>query len=1011
MGKKINVGKKPTSTFRSRNAIARWYIRIWKKKPSLAPRTFDEAMFYLTEKKILAPSYQHMILRSPYSQLKMLGCNKIINSSSDQSSLSNSGQESEDKSDQSMVSIVSSPRVELHNESSSIQSKDKSDQSMVSILSSPREELHNESSSIKSKYKSDDTILSSDSFTNLEEMNDIILGVKESIKSIHSYSYSADESQLHHDSSSIQSDDMSDHTVLSTQPSTNMEQPNIIMRGDDKSIRSLCYSADESEVHIESAGSIEDSIINFKVDTSGSIQDVSIPCEFPPLKYISIPSGKANLDEKKEYGATGTGSFFSLTEDNLLCRLIVKGRRVNASDLPVATNWFIENRNVRFIPSKCYGVTVAVKENDENDVFNIGWILHHISSIDGFVYLKLKANVKWNELATMKIFSWKEAFKYFTVCYYRHRSSYFKPTVFYLNQITGKRLFFQNIGNDVIAPCDGKFQYDPSGPDIMIPYKMSKIEISSVIERNCSDYFNVMQKLSTLTYRNIYRKVFKLNPSYDIHFAKKNMPFFMRPPKHIIPTLTKTLYVLDKGDNYRKHVDRSHVNQQLIAFKYLQHPNKFANIKYQDYIEKILPKSGMMTIEEHDNLLTELEVSSVHLFVVDKMNFDKGWKIRLCCQKMMNYLDENLPVKKLSVDPLIYELNELDPGSGFPHWNNIKSEDSIGTMKSLVVSSWIRSKEMNEVQVSNQDLADFRRAYGFTAFGVRDRAFSKGFNLYSGTRAANSQAAASPVESKSSLQKNQYYRRRFVVSECAPLQKIMNRLGSLVIKMPTSCESLIFKLLSPPSNKSLGQHDQIDKCTRLHLITFGNRDLISFVSSLHTDSNDATKHLNTKIGSYLNRLSVNKSKSVKEAVSYLKQWHKEQIGVCTTCVYQFVGREELEEQDEVHSYFLNEGIGIAVRLQCHVAHCFYAHSFSHRTAATAVVRIVDGEKIVFYKLPNFSVFAWGSGTLKVGDVVDVHPDLVSYSSISADDNTTSCSPSHSSDDLLNDRDWTSDETW
>jgi hypothetical protein len=79
----------------------------------------------------------------------------------------------------------------------------------------------------------------------------------------------------------------------------------------------------------------------------------------------------------------------------------------------------------------------------------------------------------------------------------------------------------------------------------------------------------------------------------------------------------------------------------------------------------------------------------------------------------------------------------------------------------------------------------------------------------------------------------------------------------------------------------------------------------------------------------------------------------------TTCVHQFVGNDTLQPTDIVVSYFCCDRIGIAIRLESHVAHCFYAGSFSHRTPLSIVIKTVENEQRVFYHIPDFNIFAWG----------------------------------------------------
>jgi hypothetical protein len=147
----------------------------------------------------------------------------------------------------------------------------------------------------------------------------------------------------------------------------------------------------------------------------------------------------------------------------------------------------------------------------------------------------------------------------------------------------------------------------------------------------------------------------------------------------------------------------------------------------------------------------------------------------------------------------------------------------------------------------------------------------------------------------------------------------------------------------------------------MFLVTFGNHHLMSFISSLHVDTNDVPSHLQGAISDCIERHKTHQDEQVQNALSYLRQWLEEGIGVCTTCVYQFVGRESLDPEDEIYSYFLMDGIRLGVRIETHVAHSFFAHAYSHCTPLSFIVRNIEGERRVFYHLDNFQVFAWGGG--------------------------------------------------
>ncbi len=128
------------------------------------------------------------------------------------------------------------------------------------------------------------------------------------------------------------------------------------------------------------------------------------------------------------------------------------------------------------------------------------------------------------------------------------------------------------------------------------------------------------------------------------------------------------------------------------------------------------------------------------------------------------------------------------------------------------------------------------------------------------------------------------------------------------------------------------------------------------------DENDAIKGKVDDISFILKQYEKSDDLTIAAATAYLKQWqYFDMIGGTTTCVYQYVGYNTLEDDDEVVSYFCCDGIGMAFPIISHVAQCFFAHVFSHCTPLTIVIKNRDGKRFVAYELSDFNIFAWGKG--------------------------------------------------
>eukprot|EP00957_Ditylum_brightwellii_P148505 11307130-Ditylum_brightwellii.AAC.1 len=81
------------------------------------------------------------------------------------------------------------------------------------------------------------------------------------------------------------------------------------------------------------------------------------------------------------------------------------------------------------------------------------------------------------------------------------------------------------------------------------------------------------------------------------------------------------------------------------------------------------------------------------------------------------------------------------------------------------------------------------------------------------------------------------------------------------------------------------------------------------------------------------------NEDVLDLISYLLQWLDfDDLGVHTTCLYQFVGEYLLNEKDCVYAYFLHDGLGIPVELHSFIGLSFYGNMFVHRTAMLVIVK-------------------------------------------------------------------------
>ena len=82
------------------------------------------------------------------------------------------------------------------------------------------------------------------------------------------------------------------------------------------------------------------------------------------------------------------------------------------------------------------------------------------------------------------------------------------------------------------------------------------------------------------------------------------------------------------------------------------------------------------------------------------------------------------------------------------------------------------------------------------------------------------------------------------------------------------------------------------------------------------------------------------------------------MGDSTTCVYQFIDKENDNDDMKIIQYFIMHGLGICINLDSYVAHMLCACSFIHNT--TVPIAIMKNKWFLSLNT-NTTVFSWGSG--------------------------------------------------
>ena len=224
-------------------------------------------------------------------------------------------------------------------------------------------------------------------------------------------------------------------------------------------------------------------------------------------------------------------------------------------------------------------------------------------------------------------------------------------------------------------------------------------------------------------------------------------------------------------------------------------------------------------------------------------------------------------------------------------------------LQAPVVSTYVLGKEPNPENITIKDIIDLTHAFGPQAYGSRKVTFVEGCNIYGGHRSLSNAAVASPVEGKSATGKNDFYRQQYLLEETSVCTKLINNIVFQGTLVPLTCEYLVCNFLQP---EHLSEADGINlKNTfcRTKIVTFGNNRTIGFFNSLHTDDSDGLPDEGNHFIEYLElcKTLYIGNDTVLDAVAYLLQWLKsEKIGTPTTCVYQFIGSENLFDDDEIY---------------------------------------------------------------------------------------------------------------
>ena len=158
-------------------------------------------------------------------------------------------------------------------------------------------------------------------------------------------------------------------------------------------------------------------------------------------------------------------------------------------------------------------------------------------------------------------------------------------------------------------------------------------------------------------------------------------------------------------------------------------------------------------------------------------------------------------------------------------------------------------------------------------------------------------------------------------------EKLTNELTFRALKLPMAVERVVSMANMPRLSDLTEAKTKFMRFSKQKIVTCGNKDFLGFFNTKHVDRNDGfcSKKFQNKIqtflessGKKLKDLKTEKTeeqmiKAIQKAINetdYLLKWmDMHYIGTSTTCVYQFVGTDELGEEDPVAKLDLQLEVG------------------------------------------------------------------------------------------------------
>ncbi len=294
---------------------------------------------------------------------------------------------------------------------------------------------------------------------------------------------------------------------------------------------------------------------------------------------------------------------------------------------------------------------------------------------------------------------------------------------------------------------------------------------------------------------------------------------------------------------------------------------------------------------------------------------------------------------------------------------------SINDSNVVVLSYW----KKDEMKVCSRiDMAEYIRAFRYTYsvfHASRDRTHGDGLNVYDGRVGGQGWGNTVHRCGRDCLQ-HEFYSKDWESSMMPFVSKMRNVMVHETTVVTKWIDYLALRLLDIGTSSfdllnDLGHRGH----ATMSLSTMGTPKICAFCNWRHSDLNDRSEELTEATKKRLTYEPMLNDPGYKDRKrEQPKGDHEVQrfnysmrfinsvgIGMPTTCGYYLHKEDGVNDDDEFVQYFIESGLGCAVRLNSFYYSHFYGYAFDHQTSVPLVIR----KGLVKFENTGMNMIAWG----------------------------------------------------